>query len=78
MSMVDDIQIEMTIVLGSAQVPIRQILQMGRGATIALDAGHDDPTVIFVHGQPVAEGRVLVTDEQMAIEITDVLQRGHA
>jgi len=76
MSVVDDISIDMSIVLGSANVPIRQILHMGRGATIALDCGHDDPTLVFVNGRLVAKGRVLVAEEQMSLEVTEVVKRG--
>jgi len=76
MSVVDDISIDMSIVLGSANVPIRQILHMGRGATIALDCGHDDPTLVFVNGRLVAKGRVLVAEEQMSLEVTEVIKRG--
>ena len=76
MSVVDDICIDMSIVLGSANVPIRQILHMGRGATIALDCGHEDPTLVFVNGRLVAKGRVLVAEEQMSLEVTEVIKRG--
>lgn len=75
MSALDDIMIELTVVLGSANVPIRQILHMGRGAMIPLDAGHDDPTPICVNGQVVAEGKVLVVEDQMSIEVTRVNNR---
>jgi flagellar motor switch protein FliN/FliY len=76
MSVVEDIQIELSIVLGSANIPIRQVLHMGRGATVPLESGHDDPTVISVNGKPVARGRVLVNGDQMSIEITEVVTRG--
>jgi len=76
MSALDDIRIDVTVVLGSASVPIRQILHMGRGATIALECGHDDPSAVHVNGRPVATGRVLVNEDQMSFEILDVLKRG--
>lgn len=76
MSALDDIMIDLTIVLGSANVPIRQILHMGRGAMIPLDNSHDDPTQICVNGKVVAEGRILVAEDQMSIEVTQVNRRG--
>ena len=77
MSALDDIMIDLTVVLGSASVPIRQILHMGRGAMIPLDSGHDDPTQICVNGKVVAEGKVLVDEDQMSIEVTQVNRRGN-
>lgn len=75
MSALDDIDIDLTFVLGSTHIPIRQLLHMSRGAMIPLDCGHDDPTLIYVNGKPVAEGRVLVSEDQMSIEVTNVLMR---
>jgi flagellar motor switch protein FliN len=75
MSVLDEIQVEVSIVLGSAQVPIRQILKMGRGAMIPLDCGHEDPTLVYVNGELVAKGRVLVEGDQMSLEVSEVVQR---
>ncbi|MDR6125393.1 FliM/FliN family flagellar motor switch protein [Sphingomonas sp. SORGH_AS_0438] len=76
MSAIDDITIDVSIVLGSAQIPISQILRMGRGAMIALDCGHDDPTLLYVNGKLVAKGTVLVNEDQMSIEINHVVRKG--
>ncbi len=75
MSVLESISIDMTIVLGSAQVPVRQILKMSRGAMIPLECGHDEPTLVYVNHKLVAKGRVLVQEDQMSIEITEVVAR---
>jgi flagellar motor switch protein FliN/FliY len=49
---------------------------MGRGAMIALDCGHDDPTLLYVNGKLVAKGTVLVNEDQMSIEINHVVRKG--
>jgi flagellar motor switch protein FliN/FliY len=78
MSAIEDITIDMSIVLGSTNIPIRQILSMGRGAMIALDCGHDDPTLVYVNGKLVARGKVLVAEDQMSLEVTEVVLRDRA
>ncbi|HEX8484334.1 FliM/FliN family flagellar motor switch protein [Sphingomonas sp.] len=75
MSVLDDITIDMTIVLGSTNIQVRQLLRMSRGATIPLDCGHDDPTMVYVNGKLVAKGRVLVNEDQMSLEVTEVMRR---
>lgn len=77
MSVLEDITIDLSIVLGSTNLPIREILAMGRGAMIALDCGHDDPTLVYVNGKLVAKGRVLVDEDQMSLEVTEVIPREH-
>ena len=75
MSVLESIFIDLTVVLGSAQVPIRQILKMGRGAMIPLDCGQDDPTLVYVNDELVAKGRILVNREQMSLEVTQVVRK---
>lgn len=73
--MLDTVPVQMSIVLGSSQLPIRQILKMGRGALIPLDCGYDDPTEIYVDDKLIARGKIQVTGDRMAIEVTDIVRR---
>jgi flagellar motor switch protein FliN/FliY len=75
MSVLESISVELSVVLGSTQMPVRQVLKMGRGAVIPLDCGEDDPTLVYVNDQLVARGRIVVRYENMSIEITDVVRR---
>lgn len=75
MSILEDIEVELSIVLGSAQVQIRQILQMSRGAMIPLDCGQDDPTLVFVNGELIAKGRILVNSAEMSLEVTEITRK---
>lgn len=77
-SSLDDIQVELSVILGSTRLPIRQLLKMSRGAMIAFEAHHDEPSLITVGDRAVATGRVQVDDERMAVEIVEILPRGAA
>ncbi|RJF85714.1 FliM/FliN family flagellar motor switch protein [Sphingomonas cavernae] len=76
MSVLEGIPIDLSIVLGSTDIPIRQVLKMSRGAMIPLDCGHNDPTLVYVNDELVAKGKVLVDGEHMSLEIIEVVQRG--
>ncbi len=75
MSVLEGIMVDLSIVLGSADVPIRQILQMSRGAMIPLDCGQDDPTLVYVNDELVAKGRILVDGEVMSLEVTELVKK---
>ena len=75
MSVIDNIKVDVSIVLGAAYVPIRQVLKMSRGTTIPLDCGCDDPTLVFVNDELVAEGQVQVEGNKMSLEITRVVTK---
>ena len=75
MSVLEGIPIDLSIVLGSTDLPIRQVLKMSRGAMIPLDSGHNDPTRVYVNNELVAEGKIQVAGEYMTLENTRVIQR---
>lgn len=76
MSPIQSVPVELSVVLGTADVPIGQLLRMGRGATIPLDVGFDDPSLVYANDQPVARGRVHVEDDRLFIMITEGVVKG--
>jgi flagellar motor switch/type III secretory pathway protein FliN len=56
-SQVDAVQVEISIVLGRSVIPMQQLLRMGRGAVITLDAKAQDEVWILANNHPVARAR---------------------
>ena len=76
MSVLDNVPVELRVVLGSIQLPIRQILKLSRGAMIAFDGEQDDPTLVYVNDALVAKGRIEVSGDRMSIVVTEVVPSG--
>lgn len=70
MSSVGNVEIEVSVVLGRAQLPMRQLLKMGRGAVIELNAHQDDEVWIMANNYPIARGEILIQGDRIAISIT--------
>lgn len=75
MSTLEKVAIEITVVLGSTSMPIHQVLRLGRGAIIELDASEDDEVQILANNMPVARGNVVVNGNRIAVEVKDLLPR---
>ncbi|WP_316861728.1 FliM/FliN family flagellar motor switch protein [uncultured Cohaesibacter sp.] len=75
MTNLDSIAIDISVVLGSTAIPIHQLLRMGRGAVIELDAHEEDDCLILANDIPVAYGQVILRGEKIGISITKVLMR---
>jgi flagellar motor switch protein FliN/FliY len=71
----DNIGIEISVLLGTTMVPIHQLLRMGRGAVIELDAREIDDVHILANNVPVARGQVVLKGDRIGIAITEVLFR---
>ena len=70
MSQVKAVNVEIQVVLGRATLPMAQLLRMGRGAVIPLDAKASDEVWILANNHPVARGEIQINDERIAIQVT--------
>ena len=66
------VQVEVTVVLGRTSMPIRQLLKMGRGAVIDLDARHDAPVMIYGNDELIAKGEVVIVGDRVAVTLTEL------
>ncbi|MDP3660540.1 MAG: FliM/FliN family flagellar motor switch protein [Phenylobacterium sp.] len=70
MSQVKAVNVEIAVVLGRSTLPMQQLLRMGRGAVIPLDAGVSDEVWILANNHPVARGEIHINDDRISIEVT--------
>ena len=70
---VNEVGVELSVVLGETDMPINQLLKMGRGAFIELDSMVDDDVQIFGNNRMIARGQVIVVGENIAVSITDTV-----
>lgn len=68
---VKDVKIELSVVLGRSQMPIHQLLKMGRGAVIELDATTEDDCWVYANNKLIARGEVMVLGENLGVSITE-------
>ena len=69
-SQVDAVDVEISVVLGRSVVPMQQLLRMGRGAVITLDASASDEVWILANNHPVARGEIRINDDKITIAVT--------
>jgi flagellar motor switch protein FliN/FliY len=70
MNTLDQIEVDITVELGSAIMPIHRLLRMGRGAIIELDATENDPLKIYANNTLVGQGEIRVDDGHLSVEVT--------
>jgi len=71
----DKVAVDITVVLGTTSMPIHQVLRLGRGAILELEASEDDPVNILANNLPVAQGTVVVNGNRIAVEVGALLPR---
>jgi len=73
-SNVDNVKVEISVVLGSSEKHMHQLLRMGRGAVIELDSHQDDPVTILANDKPVARGEIQIQGDKIAVSVVDLLK----
>jgi flagellar motor switch protein FliN/FliY len=73
-SAIGDAPVEIKVVIGTAQLRVRDLLKLGRGAVVELDRHLKDPTDVYVEGVLVARGEVVIIDDKIGITLTDFVK----
>ncbi len=68
---ITEVDVEISVVIGKSTMPVHQLLKMGRGAVIELEAGVDDPAWIFANNRLIARGEIVVTGDAVGVSITE-------
>ena len=69
-SQVEAVNVAISVVLGRASLPMQQLLRMGRGAIIPLDARESDAVWILANNHPVARGEIQIREDRISIAVT--------
>lgn len=70
------IPVSVKVVLGSATMPVANVLKLGRGAVVPLDRKVGEPVDVVVNGRVIARGEVVVLDEdnsRFGVSLTEVI-----
>ena len=75
LTLLSDIELEVTVEIGRKELTIEDILKLKAGTVIELDKQLGEPVEVFANGTLIAEGEVVVVDERFAVRITKLLSK---
>lgn len=68
-----DIPLKVTVELGRAKMPIRDVLQLAQGSVVELSKFAGEPLEVLVNEKLIARGEVVVVNEKFGIRLTDII-----
>ncbi|MDH4289580.1 MAG: flagellar motor switch protein FliN, partial [Aquincola sp.] len=71
--MILDIPVQLTVELGRARIPIKNILQLAQGSVVELETLAGEPMDVLVNGYLIAQGEVVVVNDKFGIRLTDIV-----
>ena len=69
---VTSIGVDITAVLGTAEMKVSNLLKIGRGAVIELDRRVGDTVEVRCNGMPIGRGEIVVVEDHLAVSITEI------
>ena len=72
-SMLMDVQMQLSVELGRTHKSISEILGFGEGSIIELDKLAGEPVDVLVNGKLIAKGEVVVIDENFGVRVTEIV-----
>ncbi len=76
---IGDIEVAITVLLGSARRTIGEVLDFAPGVVVPLGQRADAPVQLLVNGVALAGGDIVELDDgSLGIEITEIFERAHA
>jgi flagellar motor switch protein FliN/FliY len=72
-NMLLDVDLDVSIELGRANLSIKRVLELAPGAVVELDKMAGEPVDLLVNNKVVAKGEVVVVDENFGIRIVSLV-----
>lgn len=73
LSRLRNVQMGLTVEIGRARVSVRDVLGLEPGAVIELDRNAGAPADVRLNGRLIAQGEVVVMDQEYGVRITKIL-----
>ena len=69
------VNLQVAVEIGRTTLPIRDVLALTPGSIVELDKLAGEKVDVLINGRPIAQGEVVVVDENFGVRITDVVSR---
>jgi flagellar motor switch protein FliN/FliY len=73
MSMLRDVEVEITLEIGRRRMKIADVLKLASGQTLELGKAAGEPLDIFVNGRLLGRGEAIVLGDRYGVRITEIV-----
>jgi flagellar motor switch protein FliN/FliY len=74
LDLLGDVELNVKIELGRAQMLIEEVLKLAEGSVVELDKLAGDPVDVLVNDRLVARGEVLVLNDNFCVRISEIVE----
>lgn len=71
-----DVPVNISAVLGKAQIDVNSLLQLTSGSVLELDRKVGEAIDIYVNARLVARGEIVVVEDRLGVTMTEIIKDG--
>ena len=71
--LLQDVDVKLTVEIGSAQLSLRELLALGENSVIELDRQANELLDVFVNGTLIGRGEVVTVGERFGVRMTELV-----
>jgi len=75
LNMILGVQLEVSVEIGRTKKLVKEILELSQGSLVVLDKLAGDQVDLYVNGQCIAKGDVVVVNDNFGIRITEIIKK---
>lgn len=73
LGLIMEVPLRLSVELGSASLPVREVLALSKGSVVELDRMSGEPADIYVNERLIARGELTVKEDRVAVRITELI-----
>ena len=71
--LLQDVDVKLTVEIGSTSLTLRELLALGESSVIELDRDADELLDVFVNGTLIGRGEVVTVGEKFGVRMTELV-----
>ena len=77
LGLIMEVPLRLSVEIGSAQLPVRDVLALAKGSVVELDRMNGEPADIYANDRLIARGELTHDDDRVAVRITELVSVRH-
>ena len=73
LGLIMEVPLRLSVEIGSAQLPVRDVLALAKGSVVELDRMNGEPADIYANDRLIARGELTHEDDRVAVRITELV-----
>jgi flagellar motor switch protein FliN/FliY len=74
--LIQGVRVRLGAMVGHAEITVAELFALKEGSLLKLDRATDEPLEIYLDGKLVAEGELVVVDDQFGVRLTRIGDAG--